>query len=129
MSKHTKKPKLFAEYDATDWEYKGWHLYLDDEAKTPVLVLLEPIGGHKNRHGRSPYQELHKDEIIAAYNNTYAAGLKPAAVPLLLAACKEFIRKCECGEAQSRRSYVQMKKAVAVAEPTALAAAKKVERE
>lgn len=32
--------------------------------------------------------------------------------PLLLEACQEFIRKCECGEAKSKRSYKQMKDAV-----------------
>jgi hypothetical protein len=39
-----------------------------------------------------------------------------AAAPELLAACQEFIRKCECGEARSRRSYAQMKAAVAKVE-------------
>ena len=34
----------------------------------------------------------------------------------LLAACKEFVRKCECGEASSWRSYAQMKAAIAKAE-------------
>jgi len=35
-----------------------------------------------------------------------------AAAPDLLAACKEFVRKVECGEARSRRSYAQMKEAI-----------------
>jgi hypothetical protein len=35
-----------------------------------------------------------------------------AAAPELYAACKEFIRKCECGEARSKRSYAQMKAAI-----------------
>jgi hypothetical protein len=35
-----------------------------------------------------------------------------AAAPDLLAACKEFVRKCECGEARSKRSYAQMKAAI-----------------
>jgi hypothetical protein len=39
-----------------------------------------------------------------------------AAAPELLEACKEFVRKCECGEASSRRSYAQMKAAIAKAE-------------
>lgn len=39
-----------------------------------------------------------------------------AAAPDLLAACQEFVRKCECGEAQSTRSYRQMKAAIAKAE-------------
>lgn len=36
----------------------------------------------------------------------------------LLAACKEFVRKCESGEASSRRSYAQMKAALKLAEVT-----------
>lgn len=35
-----------------------------------------------------------------------------AAAPDLLAACVEFVRKCECGEAWSTRSYNQMKEAI-----------------
>jgi len=34
----------------------------------------------------------------------------------LLAACKEFVRKVECGEARSTRSYAQMKAAIKKAE-------------
>ena len=39
-----------------------------------------------------------------------------AAAPDLFAACKEFVRKVECGEARSVRSYRQMKDAIAKAE-------------
>lgn len=39
-----------------------------------------------------------------------------AAAPELYEACKEFVRKCECGEARSHRSYAQMKAALAKAE-------------
>jgi len=39
-----------------------------------------------------------------------------AAAPDLLKACKEFVRKCECGEARSRRSYAEMKAAIEKAE-------------
>ena len=35
-----------------------------------------------------------------------------AAAPDLLAACQEFVRKVECGEARSKRSYAQMKSAI-----------------
>ncbi len=35
-----------------------------------------------------------------------------AAAPDLLAACVEFVRKCECGEARSKHSYAQMKVAI-----------------
>jgi hypothetical protein len=38
-----------------------------------------------------------------------------AAAPELLAACEEFVRKVDCGEARSKRSYTQMKAAIAKA--------------
>lgn len=38
------------------------------------------------------------------------------AAPKLLAACREFVRKCESGEARSIRSYAQMKEAIALVE-------------
>ena len=38
-----------------------------------------------------------------------------AAAPELLEVCEEFVRKCECGEARSQRSYAQMKAAIAKA--------------
>ena len=38
-----------------------------------------------------------------------------AASPDLLEACEEFVRKVECGEAKSKRSYTQMKAAIAKA--------------
>lgn len=44
-----------------------------------------------------------------------ANALLIAAAPDLLKACKEFVRKCECGEARSRRSYAEMKAALAKA--------------
>lgn len=40
-----------------------------------------------------------------------------AAAPELLAACEEFVRKCDAGEARSVRSYAQMKAAIAKARP------------
>ncbi len=41
-----------------------------------------------------------------------------AAAPDLLAACKEFVRKVDAGEAKSTRSYAQMNAAIAKAEGT-----------
>jgi hypothetical protein len=38
-----------------------------------------------------------------------------AAAPALLAACEDFCRKVEVGEARSTRSYMQMKAAIAKA--------------
>lgn len=48
-----------------------------------------------------------------------ANALLIAAAPDLLKACKEFVRKCECGEARSRRSYAEMKAALAKAKGVA----------
>jgi hypothetical protein len=42
--------------------------------------------------------------------------LRPAGLLDCYLACKEFIRKCECGEARSKRSYAQMKEACEKAE-------------
>lgn len=39
-----------------------------------------------------------------------------AAAPELLAACKEFVRKCDHGEARSIRSYAEMSAAITKAE-------------
>ena len=49
------------------------------------------------------------DEVLEANANLIAAA------PDLLAACQEFVRKVESGEARSRRSYAQMKAAIAKA--------------
>jgi hypothetical protein len=38
--------------------------------------------------------------------------LNPEALVDLYDACKEFIRRCDCGEVRSKRSYAQMKAAV-----------------
>lgn len=48
-------------------------------------------------------------------SNDHNARLIVAA-PDLLAACKEFVRKVDAGEARSTRSYAQMKAAIAKAE-------------
>ncbi len=37
------------------------------------------------------------------------AGMKRHYAPQLYDACKEFVRKVECGEARSKKSYKQMK--------------------
>lgn len=66
------------------------------------------------------YQSEDSLEYYGGYLIAESIG-KPAdrnlitAAPELLAACKEFVRKVECGEARSRRSYAQMKAAIAKA--------------
>lgn len=59
---------------------------------------------------------------IATINSTfrefdeYTANAKLiAAAPELLAACQEFVRKVEAGEAKSKKSYEQMKSAISSA--------------
>lgn len=47
-----------------------------------------------------------RKEEIEANVKLYCASTE------LLAACVEFVRKCECGEARSNRSYTQMKEAI-----------------
>lgn len=42
--------------------------------------------------------------------------LNPDSLPALYEACKEFVRKCECGQARSVHSYAEMKAAIALAE-------------
>jgi hypothetical protein len=44
------------------------------------------------------------------------SALNPEALVDLYDACAEFIRRCDCGEVRSRRSYAQMKAAVEKAE-------------
>jgi len=47
-------------------------------------------------------------EVDGENDNAYLI----AAVPDLLVACEEFVRKCESGEARSVKSYAQMKAAI-----------------
>ena len=60
-------------------------------------------------HSRDGHEET---RTVAA--PTYAHLI--AAAPDLFEACKEFVRKVDCGEARSKRSYKQMKEAIAKAE-------------
>ena len=50
--------------------------------------------------------------LTGSYSHSHVAKLR-AERDELLAACREFVRKCECGEARSKRSYAQMKEAIA----------------
>jgi hypothetical protein len=81
------------------------------------------------REDRSPYTVRDKDEnivfevdatYIIAEDSEIAAEIvrRVNAIDDLLAACEEFVRKCECGEARSTRSYAQMKAAIAKAKGT-----------
>ncbi len=79
--------------------------------------------------GNYPYSKAHRVKIgketltIGCHGYDWEGGKEIAAnarliaaAPDLLKACKEFVRKCECGEARSRRSYAEMKAAIEKAE-------------
>jgi len=55
------------------------------------------------------------DEDAVPQAQIDADGRLLAAAPVLLTACVEFVRKVECGEAKSTRSYQQMKAAISKA--------------
>jgi hypothetical protein len=94
-----------------------------------------------NKHTPGPWVALCDDgrkkrrptAMVAAQDSSmrlsidcYASGLDHeqsmanarliAAAPELYAACAEFVRKVECGQAQSTESYAQMKAALAKAD-------------
>lgn len=61
----------------------------------------------------------HLEEVARVYGrhrkDAEARATIMASAPELLAACEEFVRKVEAGEARSVRSYEQMKAAIAKA--------------
>ncbi len=89
MSTHTPGP----------WQVHGSHIYTAD----PKRALLAQVYNPGNKASDYP--------LVAN------AHLMKAA-PDLLAACKEFVRKVEAGEARSTKSYAEMKAAIAKAEGT-----------
>ena len=98
MSKHTPGP----------WEYVRETEYMGGypcnvSHKVKVGQELLTVGCHGYGWGE-PEKEIEANAHLVA------------AAPELYEACKEFVRKCECGEARSHRSYAQMKAALAKAE-------------
>ena len=98
MSKHTPGP----------WEYLTETTYAGDY----------PYGvGHKVKMGNELLTiSCHGYGADEFFEEAAANARLIAAAPDLLKACKEFVRKCECGEARSRRSYAEMKAAIEKAE-------------
>lgn len=71
--------------------YCGLEIHMDDSAATK-------IGEHIKSCDKHPMRIVEKERD---------------AMQLCVDACIEFVRKVECGEARSRRSYAQMKEALA----------------
>jgi len=96
MGKHTRSP---------------WHLYADKWSRTISVYDYRNSTRHTVVHWTG---FEHCD--VKTYAKQLANAKLMVAAPDLLKACKEFVRKCECGEARSKRSYAQMKKAIEKAE-------------
>ena len=79
------------------------------ENKNPEYLAIFPAGAIEGELG--PMICMVSDlSSVNEWDMTNARLI--AAAPKLLAACEEFVRKCECGEARSKRSYAQMKEAI-----------------
>lgn len=63
----------------------------------------------RNESGQTLISEV---QLFDADEQTLANAKLIAAAPELLAACIEFVRKCDVGEARSVRSYKQMSEAI-----------------
>ena len=70
---HTPEPWKKEYVGAPFSDMPGWHLYDTTEIKRPIGVIPEPIGGRKDKHGRSPYQTANASRIVACVNG--CAGL------------------------------------------------------
>jgi len=57
-----------------------------------------------------------RNDLLGNEQDYKANAALICAAPDLLEACKEFVKKVECGEAKSTKSYNQMKKAILKAE-------------
>ena len=79
-------------------QYSEWHVSMPAENSTMRIALFRD-----GVPGDTPEEREYLAKLIAA-------------APELLEACKEFVRKVECGEARSTRSYAQMKAAISKAE-------------
>ena len=83
------------------------------------FIVAEPSGNtvcEPNAELFNDWPELDESIRYISVDEAMANARLIAAAPELLAACVEFVRKCECGEARSARSYRQMKDAIARAE-------------
>lgn len=86
---------------------------------TPGPWKVRPISDRTLNHHRGFEISGHEDDVYirdVLEDEVESNAALISAAPDLLDACKEFVRKCECGEARSTRSYAQMKAAITKAE-------------
>lgn len=85
-----------------------WHAKVDDLVPERGAVYVEgPLGWDK----QSICDARYSDDVETDEANARLIS----AAPELLAACQEFVRKVDAGEARSSRSYAQMKAAISKA--------------
>jgi hypothetical protein len=95
------------------WHYSGGRIYDEQSFSVGEPDSVYGILENWEQAGYSHWSDAPSiTRIDRTDEEAEANGLLMAAAPDLYAACKEFIRKVECGEAQSTRSYLQMKAAV-----------------
>ena len=105
MTKHTSTP-WFVELDDTGGEYTGWPSIV--AAEKLDLTIIHRAGFKHQFWGET-------SERVAVANALFTVRAVNSHDDLL-AACREFCRKVEAGDAKSVRSYAQMKAAIAKAE-------------
>jgi hypothetical protein len=87
----------------------------------PWVCSQMESGGWKIHPADNPGFKICRIENAITYLMDFDEAAEPdarliAAAPDLLAACQEFVRKVEAGEARSTKSYEQMKAAIAKAD-------------
>ncbi len=99
-AKHSVGPWTFGSRENEDGTFNpnGSFIPIISDEHRDLARVVWKMNGEK----RSPRCEANARLILAS--------------PALLAACVEFVRKVDCGEARSTRSYKQMKAAIAMTE-------------
>ena len=100
--------KRTAKHTPGPWEARkgaGWYVARPRYGEATLAVGMDGV-----TLVTSPSETPWNDDVESEANARLIA-----AAPELLEACEEFVRKCECGEALSSRSYAQMIAAIAKA--------------
>lgn len=89
------------------------YVFTEGEPYGRGVMHVAQVRGWGHLTGRGGGCAFDEDKAIAIQE---ANARLIAAAPDLLAACREFVRKCDVGEARSVRSYTQMSAAIQKAE-------------